>query len=54
MVIIRSAIFILLLIWCYQILTQYEEIYEHHMCHGAHTREEQEHGDEDVNSNNSL
>ncbi len=23
-------------------------------CHGAHTREEQEHGDEDVNSNNSL
>ncbi len=24
------------------------------MCHGAHTREEQEHADEDVNSNNSL
>ncbi len=23
-------------------------------CHGAHTREEQEHGDEDVNSNNSI
>ncbi len=23
-------------------------------CHGAHTREEQEHTDEDVNSNNSL
>ncbi len=23
-------------------------------CHGAHMREEQEHGDEDVNSNNSL
>ncbi len=23
-------------------------------CHGAHTREEQEHGDEDLNSNNSL
>ncbi len=23
-------------------------------CHGAHTREEQEHGDEDINSNNSL
>ncbi len=22
-------------------------------CYGAHTREEQEHGDEDVNSNNS-
>ncbi len=23
-------------------------------CHGAHTREEQEHADEDVNSNNSI
>ncbi len=23
-------------------------------CHGAHTREEQEHADEDINSNNSL
>ncbi len=23
-------------------------------CHGAHTREEQEHADEDVNSNNTL
>ncbi len=23
-------------------------------CHGAHTREEQEHGDEDVNSNNNI
>ncbi len=23
-------------------------------CHGAHTREEQGHADEDVNSNNSL
>ncbi len=23
-------------------------------CHGAHTREEQEHADEDLNSNNSL
>ncbi len=23
-------------------------------CHGAHTREEQEHANEDVNSNNSL
>ncbi len=23
-------------------------------CHGAHTREEQEHADEDVNSNNNL
>ncbi len=23
-------------------------------CHGAHTREEQEHTDEDLNSNNSL
>ncbi len=24
------------------------------LCHGAHTREEQEHADEDLNSNNSL
>ncbi len=23
-------------------------------CHGAHTREEQEHADEDINSNNNL
>ncbi len=23
-------------------------------CHGAHTREEQEHEDEDINSNNSI
>ncbi len=29
------AIFILLLIWCYQLLMQYKEMYEHHMrqCH---------------------
>ncbi len=35
MEIFRSAIFILLLIWCYQLLTQYEETYEHRMrqCH---------------------
>ncbi len=35
MEIFHSAIFIILLIWCYQILTQYEETYEHHMrqCH---------------------
>ncbi len=25
-----------------------------HICHGAHSREEQGHADEDVNSNNSL
>ncbi len=31
MEIFRSAIFILLVIWCYQILTQYEETYEHQM-----------------------
>ncbi len=23
-------------------------------CHGAHTREEQEHADEDINSNNNI
>ncbi len=35
MEIFHSAIFIILLIWCYQLLTQYEETYEHHMrqCH---------------------
>ncbi len=26
----------------------------HAICHGAHMREEQEHTDEDLNSNNSL
>ncbi len=25
-----------------------------HVCHGAHSREEQGHADEDVNSNSSL
>ncbi len=28
--------------------------FEHTSCHGAHTREEQEHADEDVNSNNNI
>ncbi len=28
---IRSAIFFILLIWCYQIIIQYEETYEHQM-----------------------
>jgi len=31
MEIFRSTIFIILLIWCYQLLTQYEETYEHHL-----------------------
>ncbi len=31
MEIFRRAIFIILLICCYQVLMQYEEMYEHHM-----------------------
>ncbi len=27
---------------------------QHALCHGAHTREEQEHADKDVNSNNNI
>ncbi len=30
------------------------QIYIYIYCHGAHTSEEQEHADEDINSNNSL
>ncbi len=35
MEIFSRAHFIILLIWCYQLIMQYEEMYEHHMrqCH---------------------
>ncbi len=35
------------------IYSKYYSVFEP-FCHGAHSREEQGHADEDVNSNNSL
>ncbi len=32
----------------------HEQEHGPYVCHGAHTREEQEHGDEDINSNNNI
>ncbi len=39
-----------------QILFPYRLLFDKQLynCHGAHTREEQEHGDKDVNSNNNI
>ncbi len=34
--------------------TYYRECMSAYYCHGAHSREEQGHADEDVNSNNNI